>query len=388
MIRVLVDGRVNGHDGIGRYTNCLVTALRKHASHAVRVEVLTSATASRYSRAEGEELLHAAESRGADVLHLLDYRVPLESARFPLVVTIHDVLRLVRPQHCYSDDDFVARFGPEGLGELRSATMVLRELAGYPSGAARSPRSVHEEFYARMLALAGARAARMVTPTWSVARQLSESIGRDGGVRVSPWGVDHLQFDRPNDYPAGGVRLPQGGRYLLYVGQARSHKGLPALLDAFTASRAPRLGVRLLCVGRDFAVGAYGAQLLAEKAGEAGVAVGAVTDRTLAWLYQHSEALVHLAEHEGFGFPPLEAAAAGCRVIVGDIPVLRETLGDHATYVDIQHLDCVADAIDRLLVTPDDPVRRESRMRWTCRYRWRRHTRDVLAVYAEAAHER
>jgi hypothetical protein len=31
MIRVLVDGRIDGHDGIGRYTRCLVAALREQA---------------------------------------------------------------------------------------------------------------------------------------------------------------------------------------------------------------------------------------------------------------------------------------------------------------------------------------------------------------------
>jgi len=36
VINVLIDGRVSGHDGIGRYTSCLITALRQHAGHAVR----------------------------------------------------------------------------------------------------------------------------------------------------------------------------------------------------------------------------------------------------------------------------------------------------------------------------------------------------------------
>lgn len=44
------------------------------------------------------------------------------------------------------------------------------------------------------------------------------------------------------------------------------------------------------------------------------------------------ELLVSL--YEGFGFPPLEAASVGTTSLVGDIPVMREVLGDEAYYVD------------------------------------------------------
>jgi len=386
VISVLVDGRIDGHDGIGRYTRCLTGALRAHVGRDVRVGVLPPSGTVRYGLAEGEELLRAARARGADIVHLLDYRVPLGEPEIPLVATVHDLLRLLRPDHCYDDLDFVARFGPDGLAQLKAATTTLRGLADYPPGLVREPRSLHEEFCARMLALACARADRIVTPTRAVAQQLSGAVGRSVGVRVSPWGIDHQKVEQPDPDPSPTPPpVETSGRYLLYVGQALAHKRLPELLAAYEASRARVMDVRLLCVGRDFAAGAHGAQLLADRLGETAVAVGAVPDPTLVDLYQRAEALVHLAEDEGFGFPPLEALAAGIRVIASDIPALRETLAAHAMFVDPFDPDQVADAIDHVLATTDDAADRRRRIRWAQAYRWRRHARDIVAVYTEVA---
>lgn len=66
----------------------------------------------------------------------------------PVIATIHDLLRLNHPQHCYTDDQFSARFGANGLSLLQDATRRLRDLTESPPGATRTPRSWHEEFYA------------------------------------------------------------------------------------------------------------------------------------------------------------------------------------------------------------------------------------------------
>ncbi len=379
MTRVLIDGRIDGHDGIGRYTTCLIRALRDQAGRAVTIHVLPPTGTPRYSRAEGTELLDAARVRRAKIIHLLDYRIPLEPTTIPQVVTIHDILRLARPQSCYSNEQFAARFGSAGLAELAMTTSALRGLAGSSHGSGPAPGSLHGEFYARMLALACARAAAVITPTHTVARQLTAAIGHDRLVRVSAWGIDHL--------PAPGVpdadQAPVGDRYLLYVGQARAHKGLDILLDAYQRSQAPDAGVRLVCAGRDFADGTHATASIKYRLGDAAVALGSVSDDTLRALYAQAEALVHLAEHEGFGFTTLEALAVGARVLASDIPALRETLADHALFADPNDAAAVAKAINHLVTTPDEPTSRRHRMSWARRYQWSRHANDVLAVYGE-----
>ncbi|MGH3621087.1 MAG: glycosyltransferase family 4 protein [Sciscionella sp.] len=381
MTRVLIDGRIDGHDGIGRYTTCLIRALRAQAGPAVIINVLLPTGTPRYSRAEGKELVDAARACRAEVIHLLDYRVPLEPLATPLVVTIHDVLRLARPQFCYSDEQFAARFGTARLAELATTTSALRGLADPPRGARPAPDSFHEEFYARMLALACARASAVITPTHTVARQLTAATSHDCVVRVSAYGIDHL----PAPHASNADQTPVDGRYLLYVGQARIHKGLNTLLDAYQSSRALDAGVRLVCAGRDFADRTHTAASIRGRLGCAAVPLGSISDTTLRALYARAESLVHLAEHEGFGFTPLEALAAGTRVLASDIPVLRETLADHALFTDPSDVAAVTKAINYLVATPDELASRLRRIRAARRYRWSRHVEDVLSLYREVA---
>ena len=381
MVRVLLDCRVDAVDGIGRYTDCTRRALLERLEPDLQVVVLTPTRTPRYSLAEGRELGHAAHSARADVVHLLDYRVPLDWTNIPLIVTVHDVLRLLRPDHCYTDHEFSSRFGHERLAELSLVTSALRDRVGYPCGAVRSPKTIHEEFHARMLMLASIRAAHIVVPTQTVRRQLRKAIGSGAPITASAYGVDHWRVEPGRS----GEESDWQGRYLLYVGQARPHKRLPALVEAYQRSRAPREHVRLICVGSDFEPGARGTGLLRTWPCDAALAVGTVSDGTLAGLYADTEALIHLSEHEGFGFTPLEAMSHGAPVIASDIAVLRETLGPHAAFVDPGDPRSVAHAIDLVLAARGGSRERDRRVRWARRYRWSRHARDLVAVYRQLA---
>lgn len=384
-MRILLDGRVTGCDGIGRYTRCLTGTLRRLAERRtnlnLRIRVLGPTDTPRYSRAEGEELL-AAACVGADLIHVVDFRVPLADAPCPLVVSIHDILRLIAPDHCYSDQAAIARFGAEGMAELEEVTRLLRELRPQPWPAqGRLPRSLHEEYYARMLAVAIRRAAAVITPTRTVRDQLRSWVGEVALVTVSPYGINHKAVE--GEVAADDTSLPDRP-FMLYVGQARSHKGVGALARGYAWSRARRDGVSLACVGRDFTKDGPGLGPL-EDAGVLAdtLLLGQVSDRRLSALYQRARALAHLAEHEGFGLTPVEALAHGTRVVASDIPVLRETLGAHATFVARDEPEAVAQALDKVTLTEDSAQAAEECRRWASRYTWERHALDVLDTYVQ-----
>jgi alpha-1,3-rhamnosyl/mannosyltransferase len=61
--------------------------------------------------------------------------------------------------------------------------------------------------------------------------------------------------------------------------------------------------------------------------------LGYVADEDLPPLYSSSAALLFPTRYEGFGLPPVETLACGGRVIASDIPVVREALGRHATFL-------------------------------------------------------
>jgi glycosyltransferase involved in cell wall biosynthesis len=107
-----------------------------------------------------------------------------------------------------------------------------------------------------------------------------------------------------------------------------------------------------------------------------------VPDAALAVLYTRATALVHLADHEGFGFPPLEALALGCPVVASDSPVLRETLGPHAAFADPGNPDDVANCVDHVIAT-DGPAARAGRTGWARRFRWRCHVDELLCCYRQ-----
>lgn len=369
-MKVVLDGQITGADGIGRLTRQLSSALNRiSAKEDLGIHVVPADGTPRYSLAEGDRLVGAVHRQRADLLHLLDYRSPLAPTPVPVVVHIHDVLRLRHPEFCYSDHAFTARFGDEGMGLLQEVTVALRSRTAWPRGATRRPASWHEEFYGLMMAHTATAAAALITPTDTVALQLAEALDRDLPTTVIPHGVDHLPPGR------SGRLMP--GSYILYVGQARSHKGLPEVIEAFRLTAASRRGLRLVLVGRDFTEGdpVYG---------DGVDTVGEVNDSDLAGLYRGAAVLVHLASHEGFGFTPLEALSCGTPVLAADLPVLRETLGVQARFTDPADPRATARELDQLLENGDTTARREARAAWAARYVWEGCARRVITCYREA----
>lgn len=379
-MRVLLDARIDSPTGMGRYCRCLAAALQQHAPPSVQVTVLRRTGTPRYTVAEMREVLGAARACRADIIHLTDYRIPLKDPGIPLITTVHDTMRITNPDNCDTDQRFTTRFSPAVFDELLAATQRLRDLAPLPPGTTRAPHSIHEEFYARMLAYSCRRSAQIITPTRTVANQLATAVGGNPPIRISPWGLDHLKAPplQPTD-PAS-----RDG-YFLYVGQTGRHKNLATLLDAYLASQAIARDIPLNCVGRDFRPSGSAHNVLIQRLGGHGRPLGWRDDDELADLYTHATAVIHLAEDEGFGCPPLEALATGTRVIASDIPVFRETLNGHATLVDHTNAKAVAEAMDQHLTTADSPQARSARVKWTRQYTWARHGHDILAVYGGVA---
>jgi len=90
-------------------------------------------------------------------------------------------------------------------------------------------------------------------------------------------------------------------------------------------------------------------------------------------------ALVFPSDDEGFGLPTVEALACGTPVVASDLPVLREVLGDRATFVqsgDLEGLLAAGAAAQR--PAPAPPA-------WT----WLDAARATWAVYEDVArHDR
>jgi len=373
MIKVLVDGRVNGADGIGRYTRQLIASLNEVAPPEFDISVLEETSTARYTRREGAELARAAETIGVDIVHALDYRTPIEYMKAALVVTVHDVFRATDPYLCYDDERFAEKFGPESLAELKRLTASIKNPVPIKGSISVTH---HGEFYRRMLVHSCSRADSVVVPTQSVAENLFSILDTPPVVTVSHFGVDHLDSVETNVSPIH----TDGAPYFLYVGQARAHKGIDLLLTAYLRSRAPYTGVRLVFAGRDFKNGTIASKSVDAALGGKAVRVGEIEDGDLVGLYRRALALIHLSQHEGFGFTPLEALSLGARVVVRDVAVLRETLGSHARFCSEDSQE-IAELLNRLVSSPDTREARNRRRSWAGRYRWRDHAESMIALY-------
>jgi glycosyltransferase involved in cell wall biosynthesis len=81
-------------------------------------------------------------------------------------------------------------------------------------------------------------------------------------------------------------------------------------------------------------------------------ALGVLSRDALARLLASAGAFIHPARYEPFGLAPLEAAHAGCGLILGDIPSLREVWGNAALYVDPDDVDALVSAAEQLVRSP------------------------------------
>ena len=85
--------------------------------------------------------------------------------------------------------------------------------------------------------------------------------------------------------------------------------------------------------------------------------VGRVSQGRLAELYGRAEIFAGPARYEPFGLAALEAGLAGCALVVGDIPSLREVWGDAAVFVDPGDDEELEDELHGLIA--DEPRRRK-----------------------------
>jgi glycosyltransferase involved in cell wall biosynthesis len=133
-----------------------------------------------------------------------------------------------------------------------------------------------------------------------------------------------------------GLEPLRGSPFVLAIGTEERRKDLPTLVAAFAELTAERPALRLVLAG------ARGDQSPAVDAAVAALDAG-VRDRvhrlgpvdagTKAWLLRHASVLAYPSLDEGFGFPILEAHAAGTPVVASDVGSIGEVAGEGAVLV-------------------------------------------------------
>jgi glycosyltransferase involved in cell wall biosynthesis len=188
------------------------------------------------------------------------------------------------------------------------------------------------------------RAARAVICVSGAER---DAIVRDfpslaGRTHVVPNGVDTVAVRSAQPF-AGQPRT------ILSLGRLEPYKRVAVLLRALPAMPAD---IRLVVIGQGSQRGEL--QRLARELGVTNRVrfLGTIdTEEVHRWL-RTASVLVSLSEHEAFGMAPVEAAAAGARVVLSDIPAHREITANHlgavSSLVDPDPAAVAAAVIDQL----------------------------------------
>jgi alpha-1,3-rhamnosyl/mannosyltransferase len=170
-------------------------------------------------------------------------------------------------------------------------------------------------------------------------------------------------------------RLGLAPGYLLFVGNPKPHKNLPALLAAYAelAARRSDLPPLLLAGGERDDAPAGGVRR-----------IGVVAEGDLPALYRGARALVLPSLWEGFGLPALEAMASGTPVVAAARGALPELVGDAGLLFDPDDATALPAALARIV--DDAALRAELARRGRERaagYSWRETARATLAVYRD-----
>ncbi len=177
----------------------------------------------------------------------------------------------------------------------------------------------------------------VIHPTETSRRSADSHLAQLGRVPVgihAPIGVDYV----PADLHALPQKLRGLEKIFVSVGTLEPRKNHGLLLDLWEALATERAGFDMphlvLAGARGWHPPSFFARLEASPLYGTYIHEAAgLSDAAIAALYEKSTALLFPSFAEGTGLPPIEAATHNCPIILGDLPVYKETLGRLPVYV-------------------------------------------------------
>lgn len=291
--------------GLGRYTRSLVSAiLQTNPDIHFRLFVLDAGASwlsklpgnafdviaapfRPYSLAEQIRFPSVLRAAKCDLLFFPHFNVPLLASQ-PFVVTVHDLI----------------------LHRFPNRASLVKRMA-----------------YRLLMRRAVSRARKVIVVSDFTGTELRAMFG-DACSRklcVIPQGVDPVFRAVENDKAQSVLdRLTLRRQFFLYVGNAKQHKNVPALIHAFQKSKRDDCDLVLVWGGKE------------AEGLEAPSCVRRITglgDEDLAALYSSALAFVTTSLYEGFCLPAAEAQACGCPVIALKNSALPEVV-EHGVLVE------------------------------------------------------
>ncbi len=182
-------------------------------------------------------------------------------------------------------------------------------------------------------------------------------------------GIAKLQFDKKN--------------YFLYVGTIAPHKNLKNLISAFSMLKQNGYSGKLVIAGaKGWLYNDVFELVKSLHLDDSILFTEYVSDGELEFLYLNAISLVNVSIYEGFGLPQLEAMARNLPVIVSDIPVFHEVLGECGCYCDPNDANDIYLAMKKIL--NNEQLRNEyiaKGIKKSKQYTWEKTAYNTLEFY-------
>lgn len=296
---------------------------------------------------------HSANIDRADVAHV-QYTVPWR-LRMPVVTTVHDISFRLMPHTFPLKHRFLLNLSVPA--SMRRAARVITVSESSRHDIIRVYRLPEE----KVIAIPNAADERFQP----IERTIAEEMLRR-----------HYGIEPP---------------FVLMVGVLQPRKNLPLGVQAFAqAVLLSGLPHRLVIVGKPgWGMREMEQALSRHDVRERTILTGYVPDEHLPYFYSASDALMYPSLYEGFGLPPLEAMQCGCPVLVSDIPVMREVVGDAGML--LAPNDAVQWTQALYLVLTNEWTRQQMRERGliqASRFSWKEAARRTMEVYENVVRNR
>jgi glycosyltransferase involved in cell wall biosynthesis len=221
-----------------------------------------------------------------------------------------------------------------------------------------------------MIPLGVRRADAVVTVSEFSKEKIVESLPVDEkNVHVIYNGVDSIFFNQNAGVP---VDLPE--EYILFVGSADKRKNLKRLIEAYESIED---SIELVVVGpqNDLAYGGEGINR------DNLLNLGYVTQEELRYIYENATLFAYPSLYEGFGLPPVEAAACGTPVMTSNLTAMPEVMGNAAEFVDPYDVESIRQGLDVI----NDPERlqelSELGRKQAKKYTWKKSTDRLIKIF-------
>ena len=193
--------------------------------------------------------------------------------------------------------------------------------------------------------------------------------------------TDHFSeknWIEPSDIPD----VLKNNPFLLSVGHMEPRKNYDRLIDAFLKLKENpmRDKLKLVIVGKKDH--SFKSTISKIESNPDVIYLNFVSTPTLLWLYKNASLFVFPSFYEGFGFPPLEAAALGTFSVVSNISSMPEICRNFVDYFNPFDVDDIKKTVEKALNnTQNDLLDKNNLEKLLNLYSWRKNAKETLDLY-------